>query len=294
MKCTDVSWRGTIGRFSGGMQTQMTTLLDSSKGKMCLKLIVLLLIIGGVELNPGPETRGADKSGAASQSAFELILARLTSIDNKMNRIEEMTQKHDDQIRELQVHCEKLRKDFVDMCDNVDNIMHEKLDQERRRKSIIIMGIPEGERSDEVKTAVDVVKVLLPSYTIPQHKIERVGIPKAGAQYPRPIRVKLKSFDDKMKALKNRPNLTDEVFNNLKVKPDLTVRQRNERRQYYLQSTENPSQCSQNGSGSSTGNHTRELRSKRKADENQSGNPKLTRTSSTRGVGRGRGRGRSN
>lgn len=54
MKFTDVSWRGRMGRFRNLKFKSSSILLISKSMIYCILIIQILLLISGIEINPGP------------------------------------------------------------------------------------------------------------------------------------------------------------------------------------------------------------------------------------------------
>jgi hypothetical protein len=77
MKVTEVGWRGTIGRFRNRKFKTKSVVLVNLTCILSVALICTLLIIGGVEVNPGPSPTVSKIFGASFLHSTKLSLQRI-------------------------------------------------------------------------------------------------------------------------------------------------------------------------------------------------------------------------
>lgn len=106
----------------------------------------------------------------------------------------------------------------------VENVLNELQDQQRRERNIMIFGLSECQNADDEDSSIsDIMQhVGVENDAIVSHQ-------RLGAQRPdgsRAIKLKLRSVDEKIRALKNAKTLPElATFKKVYIKPDLTAAQ---------------------------------------------------------------------
>ena len=157
-------------------------------------IISMALVIGGVEINPGPHT--IDDVFLKLQS-LEEKLEKVTSELQRLTKIEQVVQRTKSEVIELKEENERLRR-------NLDY-----LEGQSKRNNIIFYGIEENpEKSETWQETEEIVLDILKKHTdinITNDMIERshrMGKKSFDRTYPRPVVVKLQSFKKKEEILK--------------------------------------------------------------------------------------------
>lgn len=165
-----------------------------------------------------------------------IALPGLKKVLSKLTSFEERFEKMERQIESMQKG-----NDHRDVNNNnvggsvqqaVQDVLLEEREIEKRRLNIIIHGLQESQGSEDICKEADGGKVddivneklscnvVLDSY-------ERIGKNFEGRKNPRPIRLVVKTFDDKRKILDSSKKLKNDVdMSNIYISPDLTKRQR--------------------------------------------------------------------
>jgi hypothetical protein len=225
MKSAYVTWKTRIGTFAR-LSLALTRNDYKIENSVSLKLVLLLLIIGGVELNPGPfpEPRPGCPSEKPSwiDSVLELATRRIiNSIRPRLAQIENNITSNTTEINNLKTQIMELQQMGNENPTNHQTYeeLIEKHERLRRGNNIIIMGLTEVNAETDVNTVKEIFETLVPNNNIQPAHIGRFG----NSENMRPIRIALPDRNTKCLLLQKRPMLSDnEKYKNIAIKNDLT------------------------------------------------------------------------
>lgn len=192
-------------------------------------IIQMLLIIGGVEVNPGPH------GSSSSPSKLDLILGQLAKLEVLPSQVSAVAAKIDSIVDRLE-NTEKRTKDIEEenkvLRKKVDSL-EEKLDyieNQSRRNNLVVRGIPEEGRGRE---SWDQCRLLVVQYLDTEMgiKIEESDIERAhripGRNKPRAIVVKFINYNVRERVFAAKRNIKTPSFS---ISEDFSKRIQEERR----------------------------------------------------------------
>ncbi|OXA60522.1 hypothetical protein Fcan01_05536 [Folsomia candida] len=162
----------------------------------------------------------ADTMEAKFSTLSSDFLAKISGIVDKCALLEQRQDKIEERIdtvaSDLQCEITAVREEIKEQSRRMHKIMN-----------IVLMGVPET--CDGIKTAENIMKVILPSWKGPIPDV-RVGDPnRPNKSHPRPLRITCSSAQDKATALKNCILLKGrDEFKTISVRRDLTKQQQQE------------------------------------------------------------------
>jgi hypothetical protein len=204
-------------------------------------VLVIILVIGGVEVNPGPQT---------DQAKIDQILAYVKNQKKDSKLIKQMVEAYKQEMTEMRRGMDSLGPKFDQLSEVVTGMIKDygelkevfreceascrqlenKLrngDDERRKNNIIIFGLEEQGEEKYFGTLDTVVKCLNETMKVDVNRennenidyVTRIGRKKG----VRPILVKFISFSKKLQILKNKRNLAG---SKIRVEEDLSIEDR--------------------------------------------------------------------
>ena len=120
---------------------------------------------------------------------------------------------------------EKLHKEVGEMRMNVREEVEEKLEIERRKRNLVIHGVPETDAEQDIDTFAEIIgEGLHMDFDRHIETLMRIGRLVEGK--PRPLRVVVKTLDGRKEILARAKNLKDnDKFKRMFISPDLTRKQ---------------------------------------------------------------------
>ncbi|CAN7941741.1 unnamed protein product [Ixodes hexagonus] len=177
--------------------------------------LLILLLSGDVELNPGPTVSEQIETILLSQRDMTARLAsieqrleqsaasaneRLTSIEHRIEALSFSAQK----LEQCEASIESLKSQVVTLLDKVDD-----LENRSRRNNLIVYGINEedNETLSSIRKAVieDLFKSKMGVNVASVERIHRLG--RKAANKSRPVIIKFFDYNEKMLLMKNAPKL---------------------------------------------------------------------------------------
>ena len=153
-------------------------------------------------------------------------------------KIMQMMQKMSGQVTELENKVEnmvneKIKKVEDNILGKVNNEIDEKLEKFKRRKNLVVYGLPESNgRNDKERNEEDMnsIKNMIEELEI---EVENFETTRLGSQIktnkPRPLKIELRKEVDKSKILRKAANLRnarEEKFKKVILSPDMTLKMR--------------------------------------------------------------------
>jgi hypothetical protein len=217
-------YRARIGAFNsakGPRRTGGESKEDNLKMWFCGLVIVILLVIGGVEVNPGPLNgkeeadifqfiRKAEESGAEVKRFMQAIEKNLAGIDAVIKRQSEMIDEGNKTMKGLENSLNKTRTELevVRTRQSKCEWKIEAREEEARRNNLIILGMEEtnGERYEDTQRLIE--RLVIDKLEIPEihghvDYVKRLGRGRGS----KPILVKLTTFAKKLEILENTRKL---------------------------------------------------------------------------------------
>jgi len=181
MKLTDISWRSKVGR--NIPLSKMKWLVFQQQSRISKSVVLILLIIGCVELNPGPTDENAIPT---EQPAWVKNLMNLNTIELKKvvedvleSRLENMQRSitnNTTQIKSLQTQVDNLVINENNTVTRAEfENLNEKFEIARRQNNMIIMGINDASEAADQKIVKEILTFLKPNNTPKPLFIRRVG-----------------------------------------------------------------------------------------------------------------------
>jgi hypothetical protein len=172
--------------------------MASSLGLNYVTVIFVLLLIGGIELNPGPPKSGKTIEDIfAKLESFEIILSDIAAIKNTVTEINANVTHMEQQLKTLKATCHKLKAEKLCLEERLDRI-----EGFSRRTNLVFFNVSEdkGEKQTE-EIVIDVVKnhMDIELYSNEIESAHRIGRRIDGT---RPILVKFNNFKRKIEILK--------------------------------------------------------------------------------------------
>jgi uncharacterized tellurite resistance protein B-like protein len=186
-------------------------------------VIAVLLVIGGVEVNPGPQVE---------QGKIDQILAYVKNQEKESKVIKQMVELHKQEMAEMRKSTDALGLKFDRVSEIVTEIMNDygqvkqaikewekcyqqteeklrHLDEERRKNNIIIFGLQERGDESYLETLEMVVKFLGDKMGVEISKENIDYLTRLGRRRgERPILIKFTTFFKKLEIWRNKRNLT--------------------------------------------------------------------------------------
>lgn len=223
-----VVWRARIGLFFGASKGAKTGKSEMSKRKCkCLFFLIYLLVIGGVELNPGPSIEDVYKLIQDSTEKMEKHFKELNQkIDNVENSLKQQVNKNLERIDNLEAENLKLKVNIQELIGKQDD-----LENRSRRDNLIFFGIKESDEDNESwhdckNKLLEVINGVMELNEVTGEHIaraHRLGHRKG----KRPIIVKFIHYGIKEKILEARSKLKDtDIF----INEDFSQKVREERK----------------------------------------------------------------
>ena len=196
-------------------------------GLLVLLVILAMLIIGGVEQNPGPSGRGSRPADNTRQTQLKFSNSNSTNYED-----------FQEQLNELRTEIDFLRDENCKLKSRIHN-----LEKEKKKLNIVIHGVEEPANGDDenykqsVKSAVSGLKLDQPindtniKNAFRAGKIKPVQVKPGEKPKPRPLIVTLDSFNlkksvmDAIKNLKNKSKVKD-VMGDIRISYDYTPQER--------------------------------------------------------------------
>lgn len=215
------TWRARIGSWAGKVRVARRSLMASNGATvstintvLCAAVIAILLIIGGVELNPGPTTTTDEKLDAimAKVEKLDSMEENVLMIKNQMSCVETKVNFLESKISDMEVTIESLSTANSDLIKQLNAMSRKEdyLENQSRRNNLVFRGLREKEGGNESwrdceELILDVTRNVL-GVAIQASDIERAHR-VAGGKYPRAIVVKFLSFKKREEVFRNKKQL---------------------------------------------------------------------------------------
>lgn len=225
-----MSWRVRIGLYAGVSRTGKAMKCNRSESEASLKtmcVLAFLLIIGGVEVNPGPTLDDVYSLVMESKVTME---GNFKEINEKISKVEkglsERLAEHEKKIISLEEENAKLKENLQKL-----ELKQDDLENRSRRDNLIFYGIKEEDTEgveswDECRNKVlEVIRGTMGLENVREEDIARAH--RLGHRRgKRPIIAKFNHFGVKEKVLSSRKNLKN---SNIFINEDYSLRVRQER-----------------------------------------------------------------
>lgn len=181
--------------------------------------VLLLVLCGDVETNPGPQTRSSDDLNehkdvlsAILEELKEIKTAAnkrdetLTRISSNLDEVLKLSKANKEKIQTLQHTVEHLKKTVAIQGKRLNDY-----EDRSRRNNLVVFGIPEGpEETREVLEDLVVRRVCNDELEVTVTSLERIHrIGKPRNDKPRPIILRLYNYNEKIAILNNCFKLKD-------------------------------------------------------------------------------------
>ena len=163
----------------------------------------------------------------------------VTLVNNKLSKMEEKIHHQEQAVKKFETNVDQL------LDEKVDDKNKEMEERERRKKNLVVFGIPENNNADPVerkKHDTEKFSSVCNELGVPEVSSEILNSFRLGAtnpkNEPRPLKIILKSEEQKRKILSKARNLKTSPnihFQKIDVKPDLTLKERAIRKELVIQ-----------------------------------------------------------
>jgi septal ring factor EnvC (AmiA/AmiB activator) len=186
---------------------------------LCAAVIVMLLVIGGVEMNPGPNTTTDEKLDAiiAKVEKLDSMEENVLMIKNQMSSMESKVNSLETKILDMEATIDSLSTVNTELMQKVKVMARKEdyLENQSRRNNLVFRGLREKEGGNESwrdceDLILDVTRNVL-GVPIQASDIERAHR-VAGGKYPRAIVVKFLSFKKREEVFRNKNQLKGKVI----------------------------------------------------------------------------------
>lgn len=168
------------------------------------------------------QTEDIKKSQTQMEIKLENVSDRLTHMEKTYATMEPRIQGAEKEVEKVWEEVKTIKQNLADQNDDLQKLVKEEAQKLIKRNNLVLIGVPETpEGFEKVKSLLQLI--------LPDHHIniinDRLGKPRSDEK-PRPLRITLNTFSDKLIALNNCKLLKNkQEFKGISVKSDLTKRQ---------------------------------------------------------------------
>ena len=205
-------WRIRIGLYHGAVKdVKMNSLVIKFKSNKCFYvygiIIIAVLVIGGVEQNPGPTS--SQKSDIAEiKEMFKALQNTNDSVLCEVRELKDTVAKLVNRIDNIESKCEQMKSDVNELQDYTRYLEDrvDDLENRSRRQNIVVYGMKESVNETWTETESKVRDLIQDRLKIEMQEMDLQRCHRVGRQYdgkPRPIVCKFLADKKKKMMLKD-------------------------------------------------------------------------------------------
>lgn len=211
------TWRARIGSWAGKSRRahEVRSVVISENvlcNLLCVSVLAVLLVIGGIETNPGPTTDEKLDAIMAKVNKLDSVEENVLLIKNQMSTMETKILLMQTKINDMETIIESLSSENSVLAQKIEVMARKEdyLENQSRRNNLVFRGLSEKQGGNESwkdceDLIIDTTRRLL-GVKVEANDIERAHR-VAGGKFPRAIVVKFLSFKIREEVFRRKKNL---------------------------------------------------------------------------------------